>query len=161
MAIRSFSWGIIVSSFANFKGSLPDKRAAALAACERAAERYPDVARFTFQRARALERLGRLAEAVHFYRLAADQGSPSAQVILGLMYMRGHGVANDNVEAVRLFRLAADQGLAIAQFGLGTMHEFGFMGMRSPKDAIEFYQQAARQGHADAQAALRRLNQTW
>ena len=50
------------------------------------------------------------AEAVRWYRLAADQGLAIAQVFLGLKYANGNGVPEDDAEAVRWYRLAADQG---------------------------------------------------
>ena len=56
------------------------------------------------------------AEAVRWYRLAAEQGHASAQFNLGLMYARGLGVSEDDAEAVRWYRLAAEQGHASAQY---------------------------------------------
>ena len=58
------------------------------------------------------------AEAVRWYRLAADQGFAGAQVNLGVMYDTGRGVPQDYVEAVRWYRLAAEQGFAETQFRL-------------------------------------------
>ena len=48
------------------------------------------------------------AEAVRWYRLAADQGYAIAQLTLGAMYLRGDGVPEDHVEAARWYRLSAD-----------------------------------------------------
>ncbi len=59
------------------------------------------------------------AEAVRWYRRAADQGNALAQRNLGWMYERGRGVPKDEAEAVRWYRMAADQGLATAQTDLG------------------------------------------
>ena len=50
------------------------------------------------------------AEAVKWYRKAADQGYAAAQTNLGLMYAHGQGVPQDYVEAVKWYRKAADQG---------------------------------------------------
>ena len=61
------------------------------------------------------------AEAARWYRLAADQGSATAQHDLGVMYHFGQGVPQNYAEAVRWYRLAADQGYADAQHGLGLM----------------------------------------
>nr|WP_213395103.1 tetratricopeptide repeat protein [Yoonia sp.] len=47
------------------------------------------------------------AEAVRWYRLAADQGFSHAQYNLGWMYHNGQGVPQDYAEAVRWLRLAA------------------------------------------------------
>ena len=65
------------------------------------------------------------AEAVQWYRKAAEQGNDSAQWRLGLMYAAGEGVLKDHAEAVRWFRLAAEQGVADAQNNLGLMYATG------------------------------------
>ena len=65
------------------------------------------------------------AEAVRWYRLAAEQGVARAQYSLGFKYATGAGVPQDDVEAVRWYRLAADQGEANAQNNLGLMYETG------------------------------------
>lgn len=66
-----------------------------------------------------------MAEAVRWYRLAADQGLAVAQTNLGIMYDKGAGVPEDEAEAARWFRLAADQGDADAQYNLGVMYANG------------------------------------
>jgi TPR repeat protein len=55
------------------------------------------------------------AEAVYWYRLAADQGNAFAQVKIGSMYAAGRGVAKDDAEAIRWYTLAAKQGNADAE----------------------------------------------
>ena len=50
------------------------------------------------------------AEAVRWYRLAAEQGYAGAQNNLGLMYANGEGVLKDAAEAVRWYRLARRPG---------------------------------------------------
>ena len=52
------------------------------------------------------------AEAVKWYRKAAEQGLASAQCYLGLRYDFGKGVPEDDAEAVKWYRKAAEQGLA-------------------------------------------------
>jgi len=49
--------------------------------------------------------------ALQKFRRAAGQGSANAQLGLGVMYLRGQGVAADPVVALRWYRLAAQQGL--------------------------------------------------
>ena len=55
------------------------------------------------------------AEAIRWYRRAADQGDALAQSNLGWMYENGRGVQRDRVEAVRWYTRAADQGDSWAQ----------------------------------------------
>ena len=61
------------------------------------------------------------AEAVKWYRLAADQGNASAQRNLGVMYAQGRGVAKGYAEAVMWLQKAANQGNTDAQRILGWM----------------------------------------
>ena len=60
------------------------------------------------------------AEAVRWYRLAAEQGDAIAQSNLGVMYATGRGVPQDDAEAVRWYRLSAEQGNARAQGNVGV-----------------------------------------
>jgi TPR repeat protein len=55
------------------------------------------------------------AEAVKWYRLAADQGNAWAQSNLGSYYYDGTGVPQNHAEALKWYRLAADQGEPLAQ----------------------------------------------
>jgi hypothetical protein len=50
------------------------------------------------------------AEAVKWYRLAAEQGYVVAQFNLGFMYANGEGVAKNAVQAFKWWNLAAAQG---------------------------------------------------
>ena len=51
------------------------------------------------------------AEAVKWFRFAADQGDASAQYALGLMYGNGRGVPHDYVSAHMWFNLSAARGI--------------------------------------------------
>ena len=94
------------------------------------------------------------AEAVKWWRLAAEQGFARAQSNLGVMYANGEGVAQDYDEAMRLYRLAAEQGLARAQHNLGNMYENGRGVAVDDAEALRWYRLAAEQGLADAQFNL-------
>ena len=65
------------------------------------------------------------AEAVRWFRKAAEQGHAGAQSNLGVMYKNGQGVKRDHAEAVRWFRKAAEQGQAKAHYNLGVMYANG------------------------------------
>jgi len=49
-------------------------------------------------------------EALRWFHLAAEQGSPEAELFLGLSYSNGRGVPQDFVEAYIHFSLAAALG---------------------------------------------------
>ncbi len=93
---------------------------------------------------------GNYVQALAKFRLAAAQGRAGAQVILGFMYSKGRGVAQDYAEAVRWYRLAAAQGLASAQFGLGAMYGNGQGVAQDYVRAHLWSNLAAAQGRADA-----------
>ena len=58
------------------------------------------------------------AQAVQWYRKAAEQGYAGAQVNLGLMYEQGQGVRQDYAQAVQWYRRAVEQGDTDAQVNL-------------------------------------------
>ena len=63
--------------------------------------------------------------ALKWFSLAAEQGVPIAQYMLGFMYDTGRGVPQDDKAAVKWYTLAAEQGFAKAQSNLGLMYGKG------------------------------------
>ena len=63
------------------------------------------------------------AEAVKWYRKAAEQGYGQAQVNLASMYYEGQGVAKDLMEAYAWFNLAASKGDEVARKNLGFLEK--------------------------------------
>jgi hypothetical protein len=63
------------------------------------------------------------AEALKWYRLAAEQGCGHAQFNLGFMYQTGEGVTQDDAEALKWYRLAS--ALAVARSNLGVIYAVG------------------------------------
>ena len=92
------------------------------------------------------------AEAVKWYRLAAEQSYASAQSNLGFMYKNGQGVPQDYAEAVKWYRLAAEQGVAAAQHNLGNMYNQGKGVPQDYTEAVKWYRLAAEQSYASAQS---------
>ena len=91
------------------------------------------------------------AEAVKWYRKAAEQGSASAQYNLGLLYGAGQGVPQDYAEAVKWYRKPAEQG---DWEGLEKTSEIYLGGYGVPKDVPEgmkWCRKAAEQGYPKAQ----------
>ena len=65
------------------------------------------------------------AEALMWYRKAADQGLAASQNMLGVMYDKGEAVPQNFSEAVKWYRKAAGQGSVSAQFSLGKKYAEG------------------------------------
>jgi hypothetical protein len=63
----------------------------------------------------------------------AEQGHPDAQRGLGLLYIKGKGVSQDDKTAIKWYKLAAEQGHMVAQNELGV---FYYKGQGVPKDII-------------------------
>jgi len=76
------------------------------------------------------------AEAVVWYRKAAEQGYAKAQYNLGVCCDKGRGLPKDHVEAAAWYRKAAEQGHTKAQFNLGVSYKYG-QGL--PQDSVEAY----------------------
>ena len=66
------------------------------------------------------------AEALSWFRKAADKGSRYAEVMIGEMYIRGYGVPQDYAKAASWFEKAANQGDLNGQEELATMYENGW-----------------------------------
>ena len=94
------------------------------------------------------------AEAMKWYRKAADQGEAHAQTNLGYMYAQGHGVSKDDAEAVLWYRKAAEQGHARAQTNLAYMYLQGHGVPKDEAEAASLYRKAAEQGLPQAQNGL-------
>ena len=63
-----------------------------------------------------------LKQSAFWYRKAADQGDPRAQVELGYFYLKGIGVNQDPTQAVRWFARAAASGSSLAKLDLATLY---------------------------------------
>ena len=97
---------------------------------------------------------GDYATALREWRPLAEQGDALAQYNLGLLYRKGRGVSQDDVQARQWYTKAATQGQAKAQFNLGTLY---FNGEGVPKDyqqALRWFRLAADQGEALAQTKI-------
>src|SRR5215813_3930804 len=66
--------------------------------------------RALYELGRAYAANGQLPEAIGAYRKAADRGSTSAMVELGVLLATGSGVAKDEAQAKKLFERAAEAG---------------------------------------------------
>ena len=97
---------------------------------------------------------GDFETALDIFRPLAAAGDAEAQHLLGFMYYRGKGVAQDFAKAAYQFRAAAEQGHAPAQSLLAEMYGAGEGVTRNHETAAAWFHKAAAQGHQVAQVAL-------
>jgi TPR repeat protein len=91
------------------------------------------------------------AEAMRWYRMAADQGHASAQVHVGNLYTDGEGVSQDYAEALNWYRKAADQGDHEALNNIGWFYLSGWGVPQDYGQALEWFRKAADKGNEVAQ----------
>jgi hypothetical protein len=96
-------------------------------------------------------------EAVHWFRIAADQGYAPAENNLGYMYAEGRGVTRDDETAVKWYRRAASRGYPPAQTSLAMMLQEGRGAPQNDVQALALYSAAAGQGYAPATANVAQM----
>src|SRR6266404_3293110 len=94
------------------------------------------------------------AEAVKWFRKAAEQNIADAQFSLGVCYANGQGVAKNKAEAVKWYRKAAEQNVADAQYNLGVCYANGQGVTEDDAESVKWFRKAAEQNLADAQYNL-------
>ena len=99
-------------------------------------------------------RKGNYKAAFEEWELLAVSGHTKAQSNLGLLYLRGKGVAKDEEAALEWFEKAAAQGLVTAQFNLGILYTRIDGKLKSETKSTEWYTRAAESGHANARYHL-------
>ncbi len=79
------------------------------------------------------------AQAVQWYRKAAEQGFARAQFNLGVMYRKGQGVTKNDVRAYVWFSAAAAQGNSTASKSLDLLEK-----LMTPEQIAKAQQEANR-----------------
>lgn len=97
---------------------------------------------------------GEWAEAVKWYRAAAEQGCVPAQHEMGVLSSMGCGMEQNPSEAAKWYRKAAEQGYSMAQFELAQCYGCGFGVPKDMQESFKWCKLAAEQGNAGAQAQL-------
>src|SRR6266550_6654360 len=106
--------------------------------------------RALYQLGRAYAASGQMGEAIAAWRKAADKGSSSAMVELGVLYGTGAGVARDEAQARKLFERAAQAG---NPRGVSNLAALGGGASSDPARARELLSKAA-ETNAEAQYQL-------
>ncbi|MDX2145962.1 MAG: caspase family protein, partial [Planctomycetota bacterium] len=97
------------------------------------------------------------AEAMKWYRKAADAGEALAMNNIGLLYHNGKGVTQDYAEAMRWYRKAADAGEAGARGNIGVLYANGQGVTQDYAEAMKWFREAADAGEAGAMGNIGRL----
>jgi TPR repeat protein len=97
---------------------------------------------------------GDFATALREWRPLAEQGDARAQYNLGVLYRKGRGVPQDDVQARQWYEKAAAQGQAKAQYNLGTLYLNGGGVPKDYQQALRWFRMAADQGEALAQTKI-------
>ncbi|MAY60575.1 MAG: hypothetical protein CML29_00025 [Rhizobiales bacterium] len=135
---------------------------AARDACRAAHEAIPGEPRYTFQLARAEQKLENYGEARKLFAAAAEQGYPLAEVGLGILFDYGLGVEQDYPKAIAHYKAAADAGIGVGLYNLAGFHLDGYGTRKDPTRAAELYRKAMQAGYADAAGGLANaLHDAW
>jgi uncharacterized protein len=118
-----------------------------------AAKAAIEARRATYELGRAYAANRQLPEAIGAYRKAADKGSTSAMVELGVLFANGTGIAKDEAQARALFQRAAQGGNPRGAVNLAALS--GTDGAPSdPVEARALLEKAAATNSAEAEFEL-------
>jgi TPR repeat protein len=130
---------------------------AAIAACRRAVERFPDVPRFAEQLGRSYRAAGDYRQALLWHGRAAKTGYSAAEVSIGKMYRDGLGLPVDDAKALHWYRMAAEQGDSWAYTALGIMARDGRGVPQDYAEAMAWFRRAAEAGNDWAYTNIGRM----
>jgi TPR repeat protein len=99
------------------------------------------------------------AEAMRWYRKAADAGDSSAMTNIGGLYENGWACRQDYAEAMRWYRKAADAGNSSAMNNIGWLYQNGLGVPQDYAEAMRWYRKAADAGNSSAMNNIGRLYQ--
>jgi TPR repeat protein/chromosome segregation ATPase len=94
------------------------------------------------------------AEALKWFRRAAEKNFAPAQYNLAIAYELGHGVPADERQAFKYYLAAAEQGFGAAQYNVGNMYAVGRGIGQDLFESNLWLKQAAEKGIVEAQFNL-------
>ncbi|WP_455376778.1 AgmX/PglI C-terminal domain-containing protein [Kaarinaea lacus] len=105
--------------------------------------------------------LGQYEKARYEALIAATDGNPKAQMLLGQLYFNGEGVPKDIPHALHWYNKAAENGFADAQYRLGLLYHDGKQGVERNLDlAYKWLSSALKGGNENAKEKLEWLHKT-
>ncbi len=102
-----------------------------------------------------------LKQAAYWYRKAADQGFPPAQVQLGYLYLTGVGVPRDEAQAAKWFERATASGSFEGKLNLAVLYFRGAGVPRNPHLGYVLLQELADKQYPRAEDYLGILVLPW
>jgi localization factor PodJL len=84
----------------------------------------------------------------------AIKGDARAELVIGLKYLKGDGIAANDAQAAHWFERSAQAGDAVAQNFLGSLYQAGRGAPADLAQALHWYQAAASQGDRHAMSNL-------
>ena len=107
-----------------------------------------------FEKGLKLYKSEQYESAFKFFAKGTNRGSLGAQTYLGICYMLGRGVEQNEAKGIELLRDAAAQGYAEAQENLGLCYQDGIGVEKDEAVAVIWFREAAAQGNPDAHISL-------
>jgi len=98
-----------------------------------------------------------VSRTIALLRVAANAELPDAQHALGVLYLKGRGLARDPTEAASLFERAAQNGSQVGDVEYAILLFNGDGIPRNESKAAYYFRRAAAKGNAIAQNRLARL----
>ena len=95
-----------------------------------------------------------LAQAIRWFRKAAEQGYLSAQKRLGNLCLFSEGVPKDETEGLKWYRKAAEQGDAESIFYVGACYNEGLAVPKDQTEAAKWWRKGADKGDDGCQVNL-------
>jgi hypothetical protein len=94
------------------------------------------------------------AKAIQWFRVLADKGDRRGENAVGIAYLHGYGVTEDDTTGFEWFYKAAVKGYPAAQFNLAGTYYRGRGTPKNGKEAFNWFVEAARNGEPSAQQML-------
>lgn len=96
-------------------------------------------------------------KASYWHKKAADQGHPTSQYNLAIMYLNGYGVEMNKEKAVEYYQKAANQGDSDSQLQLGIRYLNGEGIDQDMRLAKKWFEIAHQNGNAEAVSYVEQL----
>lgn len=87
-------------------------------------------------------------------RYWAEKGDAKSQLDLGVLYLEGSVIKQDDKIGASWIIKSALQGNIAAQFALGSLYDFGIGVLKNDKESIKWYRISAEKGYSYAQFSL-------